>query len=150
MHGTKQLLFFEPLLWQILSVFAGVSDVLRRMSGSTVIRRVDAAVTCSVPDLPKIVVVPRFFVTFLICEASAFWRLRCFQTFSMRPQRCPVTVTRKAHGTMSVTAYEGSRATVSNEKQLRETRYVLWARVGTGVGLERPLVGASSAAIADK
>lgn len=36
----------------------------------------------------------------------------------MRPQRCPMTVTRKAHGTMSVTAYQGSRATVSNEKQL--------------------------------
>lgn len=42
------------------------------MSVSTVIRRVDAAVIDSVPDLPKIVVVPRFFVTFLICEASAF------------------------------------------------------------------------------
>lgn len=64
--------FSNLILWQILSVFAGVSDVLRRMSGSTVIRRVDAAVIYSVPDLPKIVVVPRFFVTFLICEASAF------------------------------------------------------------------------------
>lgn len=142
--------FSNLILWQILSVFAGVSDVLRRMSGSTVIRRVDAAVIYSVPDLPKIVVVPRFFVTFLICEASAFVETSMFSNIFDASAALPDDGYAKGHGTMSVTAYEGSRATVSNEKQLRETRYVLWARVGTGVGPERPLVGASSAAIADK
>jgi len=59
----------------------------------------------------------------------------------MRPRRCPVTVTGKAHGTMSITIGVRGR-----HRQQREAN-VLWARVGTRLGRIRPLVGA---AIADK
>ena len=102
MRRAKQLLFFEPLLWQILSA-------IRRCIGRAS-QRVwvysDQTSRCrgDLLRLPlrKIVVVARVFLTFLIWEAFVGVGLRCFQTFSMRPRRCPVTVTRKAHGTMSV------------------------------------------------